>query len=385
MGKYIKIIIAAVLLLVMLPLIVPATMTSIITVVLGGGEEEESGSNSDENGIYVSLLLSGEVENYREKVLAQAKKEGMEVYIELFLAVMQQESGGNGNDVFQASESKGLPPNTLNVDESIEQGVKYLSAMIKKAGCTSPEDLSHIKLALQGYNFGGAYIDYALKKDGKWTQSNAFAYAKKQSKGQRNTGSRAEVLGPWHYGDQYYTSHVLRYYSIGETNNDASDGSALTVPLKDRMKWLFPNKIPTAPSEMNPYLTQVQVPIYTTKKIKSTMTLTVHKKLDAEIKAVFEDLVKIKFPIDPSCTAGYTWRMMASNSNSVSYHSYGCVVDVNWSHNGASYTGWPYRPGKDKLAVTKKVVSIWKKHGFYWGGDWSQAYFDPMHFTYVNH
>ena len=62
---------------------------------------------------------------------------------------MQQESGGNGNDVFQASESKGLPPNTLSTAESIKQGVAYLSAMIKKAGCTSPSDILHIKLALQ--------------------------------------------------------------------------------------------------------------------------------------------------------------------------------------------------------------------------------------------
>lgn len=381
MGKYIRVGIAVVVLLALVPLIVPAAVTSIVAVVLGGGEEEEGGSDSD--GIYVSLLLSGEVESYREKVLAQAKKEGMEAYIELFLAVMQQESGGNGNDVFQASESKGLPPNTLSVDESIEQGVKYLSAMITKAGCTSPEDLPHIKLALQGYNFGGAYIDYALKKDGKWTQGNTFAYAKKQSKGKRNTGSRAEVLGPWRYGDQYYTAHVLRYYSIGGVAG--ADGSAKTIPLKDRMSWLFPGKIPTTAAEMTPYLTQIEVPIYTTKKVKSTMTLTVHKNLAAEIKAVFEDMVKIKFPVDPGCTAGYTWRMMASNSNSVSYHSYGCVVDLNWTHNGASYTSWPYRPDKDKLAVTKKVVTIWKNHGFYWGGDWSEAYFDPMHFTYVNH
>lgn len=388
MKKYLQMAAAGLVVLLMVPLIIPAAVTSVVTVVLGGGEEEEGGSNADGEGTYVSLLLSEAVERYRQKVLAQAKEEGMEAWIELFLAVMQQESGGNGNDVFQASESKGLPPNTLSLEESIKQGVKYLSAMIKKAGCTSPQDLDRIRLALQGYNFGGAYIDFALKKDGKWTQKNTFAYAKKQSRGKKNTGSRAQVLGPWHYGDQYYTAHVLRYYNVtaaGQTGGPQSGENPLAVPLKNRMTWLFPGGIPGSPAVMSQYLIQIRVPIYTKKKKKDTMTLTVHKKLAAEITAVFQEMQKAKFPVDPTCTAGYTWRMMASNKNKVSYHSYGCVVDLNWTHNGASYTGWPYKPGKDKLAVTKKIVNIWKKHGFYWGGDWSEAYFDPMHFTYVNH
>lgn len=382
MKKWLKGLIVIPVLLLLLVLIVPAAASTAIMVVLGGGEEEEGKAGGE--GVYISLLLSAEVESYRQQVLTQAKKLGMEAYINLFLAVMQHESGGNGPDVFCASESKGLPPNTLSAEESIEQGVAYLSASLKRAGCKGPDDLAGIKLALQGYNFGGDYIDYALKKDGKWTQNNTFSYAKKQSKGVRNTGSRVQVLGPWKYGDQYYTAHVLQYYDM--TGGEAeSRGKAAEVPLEQRMSWLFPEKIPASAAEMNPYLQQIEVPIYTKKKKIEKMTLTVHKQLAGEITAAFEDMVKIKFPVLPECTAGYTWRMMASNKNKVSYHSYGCVVDLNWEHNGASYTGWPYKPGKDKYAVTDKVVKIWKAHGFYWGGDWSEAYFDPMHFTYVNH
>lgn len=140
-------------------LTIPLMVSMIVTVLFGGNEDNNSEAADYYDGMYVSLLLSDAVEDYRPKVLTQAKKQGMEAYIELFLAVMQQESGGNGNDVFQASESKGLPPNTLSADESIKQGVAYLSAMIRKAGCTSPTDIAHIKLALQGYNFGGGYID----------------------------------------------------------------------------------------------------------------------------------------------------------------------------------------------------------------------------------
>lgn len=377
---------AGIVILVSILLLVSAvgSVTSQISAVLvGGGEEEGTEGGST---VTVSLNLSPDVEGYREQVLAEAKKHGMEAYINLFLAVIMQESGGQGGDVFQASESLGMAPNTLNTAGSIEQGVKYLSAMITKAGVTSPEDLEHIRLALQGYNFGGAYIDYAMKNGGKWTQENTFGYAKEKSGAVRNTGSRAEQLGPWRYGDQYYTTHVLRYYSCGDPAGDsAAAGDAVEVALEQRLAWLFPEGTPASPNEMQKYLSQITVPIINKNGKAATMVLTVHKKLAEEIKKVFEDMKRAGFKIKPEETAGYNWRTMASNSSKVSHHSYGCVVDVNWTSNGASYTSWGYHPGKDEFSVTKEIVDIWKRHGFYWGGDWSTAYFDPMHFTYTNH
>ncbi len=369
---------------IMLLVSIVGSVTSQISAVLVGGEEEESiGGDST---ITVSLNLSPDVERYRELVLAEAKKYGMEAYINLFLAVIMQESGGQGGDIFQASESLGLPPNTLDTAGSIEQGVKYLSGMITKARVESPEDLEHIRLALQGYNFGGGYIDYAMLNGGNWTQENTFSYAKEKSGGVRSTGSRAEQLGPWRYGDQYYTDHVLRYYQRGDQAEESvAAGEAAKVALEGRLDWLFPDGVPSSPKEMQKYLTQITVPIINKNGKAATMILTVHKKLATEIKKVFEDMKRAGFKIKPEETAGYNWRTMASNSSRVSHHSYGCVVDVNWTSNGASYTSWGYHPGEDKFSVTKEIVNIWKRHGFYWGGDWSTAYFDPMHFTYTNH
>ena len=43
-----------------------------------------------------------------------------------------------------------------------------------------------------------------------------------------------------------------------------------------------------------------------------------------------------------------------------------------------------YQPGVDPYSVTPEVVAIWKKHGFFWGGDWKSSK-DYMHFTYTNH
>lgn len=73
-------------------LILPVTVTSVVTVVLGGGEEEEGGNSGDDSvSVSVSLLLSEEVEAYRNQVLKETEKHKMEAYIDLFLAVMQQE------------------------------------------------------------------------------------------------------------------------------------------------------------------------------------------------------------------------------------------------------------------------------------------------------
>lgn len=385
MGKKWKIVVCVSLVLLILIMAAGEAVSSTTAILIGGEEEEQRGGQATSIAMAENSPLSEKVEGYRDDVLAELKKYGKEAYINLLLAVMEQESHGEGNDVFQASESKGLPCNTLSVSESIKQGVAYLSGMLDKAKVDSPEDLERIRLALQGYNMSGGYIDYAIKKDGKWTQENVFAYAKEKSGGIRNTGIRAKNLGPWRYGDQYYTTHVLRYYQMDSSNVSGDETEATKVALDDRMNWLFPNGTPASPEQMKPYLTQITVPILNSKGKETTMILTVHKKLTANIKAAFEDMKKLGFKILPGETAGYTWRTMASNRSKISYHSYGCVVDINWTHNGASYTSWPYNPGKDEYSVTDKVVTIWKKHGFYWGGDWSKAYFDPMHFTYVNH
>ena len=67
----------------------------------------------------------------------------------------------------------------------------------------------------------------------------------------------------------------------------------------------------------------------------------------------------------------------------MSHHSYGVAFDINAAANGATYTGGvnPSSP----YYINQKIVSIWKSHGFYWGGDWKGYYNDPMHFTWTNH
>lgn len=368
---------------ILVPLLgVASTAVSMITMLVGGEEEEVKAASN----IGMTETISAEAEAYRNRILEEAAKYGKEDYINLFLAVMMQESGGQGTDVFQCSESLGYPPNTLGTEASIQQGVKYLSGMLDKAEVKAPDDIDSIKLALQGYNFGGGYIDFALEQDGKWTQDNVNQYAANKSGGEvRRNETTAKSMGMWAYGDQYYTEHVLRYYPLyAEGQGYIEAGEAVEIPVENRMGWLFPNGVPENETEMQQYLTRIEVEIIDDNGNEGKMTLTVHKKLAAEIKAIFKEMKEQKFKIKTWECGAYNWRAMASDSSKLSYHSYGSCVDINTYNNAASYTGGTYLPGQDEFAVTTEIVNIWKAHGFYWGGDWEGYYFDPMHFTYTN-
>ena len=159
-----------------------------------------------------SLPLSEDVLNHRNTIKKYADKYDMNQYISLIEAVMMQESGGKGNDPMQASEcsyNQKYPqkPNGISdPDYSIESGVKYLSECLKKAKVKNNGDTKQISLALQGYNYGPAYIDWAVEYFGGYTKANATVYSDEmKAKLKINT-----------YGDVNYVQHVLQYYHVGE-------------------------------------------------------------------------------------------------------------------------------------------------------------------------
>ena len=167
------------------------------------------------SGLAMAVGVSDEVLAYRATIQQVAQKYGMEAYVELLMAVMMQESGGRGSDPMQAAEggfNKKYPhvPNGITDPAySIECGIQELKYALDKAGCTGPTDLDRIKLALQGYNYGSGYIDWAMERDGGYTKENAIAYSDMMC-----------ARPNWHYdryGDKEYVEHVLRYYQITNT------------------------------------------------------------------------------------------------------------------------------------------------------------------------
>jgi hypothetical protein len=158
--------------------------------------------------------VSQEVEFYRpflEKYAAFYP--GMENLVDLMLAMIMQESGGEPwigtmeGDIMQSSESAGYPgPGYLTGEASIAQGVRYLATQVfNQAGLLEdPWNLEKIELGLQGYNYGSGYISWALSGYGKYTEENAAIYSEWM----------AAKLGWKSYGDREYVAHVLRYYEI---------------------------------------------------------------------------------------------------------------------------------------------------------------------------
>ena len=182
-------------------MIVPLIMLAGIAVALFGSGEGRS--------TYVPV--SAEVEAYTPIIQIYANQYGIPEYTELIKAVMMQESGGQGTDPMQASESgyntryPHAPNSITDPEYSIDVGVHTLADVLNMAGVESPIDLDHISLALQGYNFGPGYISWALANYGGYSELNAIEFS----------DMMAAQMGWAGYGDKAYVSHVLRYYPVG--------------------------------------------------------------------------------------------------------------------------------------------------------------------------
>ena len=155
--------------------------------------------------------VSAEVEAYDTMIRRYARQYGIPEYVELIKAVMMQESGGRGLDPMQAAEggfNTRYPhePNGITDPEySVECGVQELKAALEAAGVENPVDMEHIKLALQGYNFGSGYISWALRNYGGYSVANASEFSDKM----------AAKMGWSSYGDKQYVANVLQYYPYG--------------------------------------------------------------------------------------------------------------------------------------------------------------------------
>ena len=166
--------------------------------------------------------INASCESYRSDVQTEAALYGMSDYVDLILALMMQESSGQGTDVLQSSEGAyntqypHTPNGITDVDYSIACGIQELKYSMEKAGVTSPSDLNRIELALQGYNFGAdSYFNYLEQNNiTTWSVESSEAFAQKASSGIERSESDPlyTTAGPWDYGDQHYPEHVLRYY-----------------------------------------------------------------------------------------------------------------------------------------------------------------------------
>lgn len=196
----------------------------ILIIVLLGCAVSLFGGGSSSNSY---TPVSAEVEAYDPLIRQYAAQHGISEYVELIKAVMMQESGGRGSDPMQASESgyNTRYPNTpgaiTDPEYSIDVGIRTLADSLNAAQVENPIDMEHIKLALQGYNFGNGYISWAKSNYGGYSYANAVEFSTMM----------AERMGWDSYGDTQYVSHVLRYYPYGRAFTAGGNQAIVEVAL----------------------------------------------------------------------------------------------------------------------------------------------------------
>jgi cell wall-associated NlpC family hydrolase len=165
-----------------------------------------------------AMNLSAEVYKHKLTVEKYCKEFGISDQVMVILAIMQVESGGKGGDVMQASESMGLPVNTLDTEASIKQGVKYFASLLKSKKAAGVD----LNTAIQSYNYGGGFIDYVAKHGKKYTLELAVSFAKEKSGGQKVTYTNPVAKNSWRYayGNMFYVSVISQYLVTGGAKFD---------------------------------------------------------------------------------------------------------------------------------------------------------------------
>ena len=171
--------------------------------------------------------LSKEVEAYRPMVTKYCAKYEITGYEDLALALMMVESGGHEPDPMQAAEGafgkyclitknkqgghvqgpNGIPVG--HAECSINAGIQELKGALKKADVESPYDIDHIKVAVQGYNYGmDRWISWIKKHGGKYTLALSQEYS-------------ATMMPAGAKGTPDHAEKVMKYYSIATGDSSA--------------------------------------------------------------------------------------------------------------------------------------------------------------------
>lgn len=102
-------------------------------------------------------------------------------------------------------------------------------------------------------------------------------------------------------------------------------------------------------------------------------SVTCNKAIFPQLRAALQEVVDrgLAAEINPDEYAGCYYPRFIAGSTKLSNHSFGLALDFNVPGNLRGTVG----------EMDRTVVSIFKKWGFGWGGDW--RYTDPMHFEMV--
>lgn len=162
-----------------------------------------------------------QVLKWKPMVIEEAKKQGMEQYVNLILAIIQVESQGdpnpaNGNGLMQVEASIGDSPQV-----NIQKGIAHLKQNIdsgKELGLDLPASVFQ-------YNFGSLWGQYIKERGGKYTLEHARDYSKQLSIRLGGGGGTYAYSNPiskkfnseylyWNGGNYFYIENLRQYVKI---------------------------------------------------------------------------------------------------------------------------------------------------------------------------
>jgi len=170
-----------------------------------------------------SRSISGSLKNPGQMILQwehlvreACEKYGIPEYVNMILAIIQVESGGDAErfpDIMQASESQGLSPNTIDDPElSIDRGTHYFAQLLSKARTLHLDD----RAALQAYNYGEDFLHWLANTNKQYSFLHAELYAREKSNRQTVNYTHPVALAhgfSWRYayGNMFYVPIVTNY------------------------------------------------------------------------------------------------------------------------------------------------------------------------------
>lgn len=135
-------------------------------------------------------------------------------------------------------------------------------------------------------------------------------------------------------------------------------------------------------SEVESKMTEIiWCPKLVNQKIKVT-TVNGIDKIVKKLSAELDNNPEFKKYIN-AIGGTFNWRKI-SGTNRLSMHSYGMTIDINVQNS--NYWQWDCKCKNEEATLSYrnqiplKLVSIFEKYGFIWGGNWK--HYDTMHFEY---
>lgn len=202
-----------------------------------------------------------------------------------------------------------------------------------------------------------------------------------------------------HYKDNklYFTDGSFLMYDDGKpkTNKELLENP----DIEDQFKWqysspgsndagrirneaFFKKIYGNTKEEVTKKLTEViWCPQLINQKIKVTTVNGIDKKIQ-KIAAELDRHPELK-PYIKNIGGTFNWRKIAA-TNRLSMHSFGMTIDINTQFS--NYWQWDCKCTNEnaklnyKNKIPQEIITIFKKQGFIWGGNWH--HYDTMHFEY---